>query len=163
LPKFFFKANDDVLSHCTCVDPPAMSTGQLDCPWCGCGWLIPCAECGRSFTFAVVRETDTPLIEFARREAERRGIGDHVTEEDMQEWAQGMAETLDVFDEGDIVVYLDGGYWTVDSTQIEFEGYFASHKFDVLPHAVALTNPPHLRRVLGDSKYWFDRELPDRR
>jgi hypothetical protein len=30
--KFFFKANDDVLSHCRCEGAPAMSSGQLDCP-----------------------------------------------------------------------------------------------------------------------------------
>lgn len=55
--KFFFKADDDVLSHCTCTDAPAQSSSQLDCPWCGCGWLISCATCGKAFTFAEVRET----------------------------------------------------------------------------------------------------------
>ncbi len=66
MPKFLFKANDDVLSYCSCVGEPAMSTGQLDCPWCGCGWLISCAKCGKAFTYAVVRETDIPIVELGR-------------------------------------------------------------------------------------------------
>lgn len=123
--------------------------------------MIACAECGSAFTFAVVKETDTPLIEFGRREVERRGLK-NVTDEEIQEWADGMADTLDVFDVGDVMVYLDGAYWAVDSTGIEFDGYFASHKFDMLPHAVALKDPPHLNRVLGEPKYWFERELQDR-
>ncbi|WP_171003858.1 hypothetical protein [Sphingopyxis sp. L1A2A] len=29
-------------------------------------------------------------------------------------------------------------------------------------HAEALDDPPRLRQILGDKKYWFDRERPDR-
>lgn len=159
--KFFFKANDDVLSFCTCVDAPAASTSQLDCPWCGCGWMIPCSQCGKSFIFAEVRETDIPLIELGRREVAMRGLTT-VSEQEIEEWAEGMAETLDYFEVGDIVVYLDGAYWTVDSTDVEFDGYYASHKLARLPHAEALADPPLLDRVLGDKQYWFDRERPDR-
>lgn len=97
--KFFFKANDDVLSHCGCDGAPAMSTGQLDCPWCGCGWLIGCAQCGKSFTFAEVRETDIPLIELGRREAITRGLTT-ITEEEIADWAEGMADALDQFEVG---------------------------------------------------------------
>ena len=85
MPKFLFKANDDVLSHCGCSGEPAMSTGQLDCPWCGCGWLIACSNCAKSFTYAVVRETHVPLVELGRREVRRRGIKS-VTEEEIEDW-----------------------------------------------------------------------------
>jgi hypothetical protein len=159
--KFFFKANDDVLSHCTCTDAPAMSEQQFDCPWCGCGWMIPCSRCGKSFTFAEVRETDIPLLELGRREAEARGLKD-VSDEDVAGWAESMAEILSHFEVGDTVVYLDGWYWKIDDTDIAFDGYFAAHDFERLPHAEALSDPDHLRRVLGDANYWFDRELPDR-
>jgi hypothetical protein len=159
--KFFFKANDDVLSHCPCEGAPAMSTGQLDCPWCGCGWLIACSLCGKSFTFAEVRETDIPLVELGRREAAARGLTG-ISDDEVAAWAGGMADTLDLFEVGDIVVYLDGEYWTVDSTDIAFDGYFARHQLDRLPHVEALSDPAHLNRVLGNPKYWFDRELPDR-
>jgi hypothetical protein len=161
LPKFLFKASDAVVSHCRCADAPAMSTSQLDCPWCGCGWLIPCSRCGKSFTFAEVRETDIPLLELGRREVARRGLT-AVSEAEIEEWAEGMAEMLDCFDVGDTVVYLDGSYWTVDSTEVEFEGYFARHKLAQLPHALALDDPAMLDKVLGDKRYWRQRELPDR-
>lgn len=159
--KFFFKANDDVLSHCTCVDAPAMSEQQFDCPWCGCGWMIPCSRCGKAFTFAEVRETDLSLLELGRREAEARGLKD-ITEEQVADWAEGMAETLDYFEVGDIVVYLDGLYWRIDETDIVFKGFYAAHDLKRLPHAEALDDPAHLDCVLGDKSYWLDRELPDR-
>lgn len=161
MQKFFFKANDNVLSFCRCEGEPAMSSGQLDCPWCGCGWMIACTKCTKSFVFAQVRETEIPLIELGRREVAARGLA-HVTEQEIAEWAEGMAETLDAFEVGDIVVYLDGSYWTVDSTDIAFDGYYASHTLDRLPHADAMADPALLNRVLGNKKYWLERELPDR-
>ena len=159
--KFFFKANDDVLSHCRCEDASAMSSGQLDCPWCGCGWMIACSQCTKSFTFAEVRETETPLIELGRREVEARGLKG-ISDEQIADWAEGLAETLAYFEVGDIVVYLDGSYWTVDSTDIAFDGLYASHDLARLPHAEALRDPAHLRRLLGNPRYWLDRERPDR-
>jgi hypothetical protein len=161
MPKFLFKANDQVLSLCNCVGEPAMSTRQLDCPWCGCGWLIDCSKCQMPFTFAEVRETDIPIAELGRQEAKARGLST-VTEEEIAEWAAGMTEALDHFDIGDIVVYLDGSYWTVDSTNIEFTGYFAEHQLERLPHAEALADTPRLRAILGDEYYWRERERANR-
>jgi hypothetical protein len=162
LAKFLFKANDSVLSFCRCIGEPAMSTGQLDCPWCGCGWLIACSKCLRPFTFAEVRETDVPIAELGWREAKARGLSSNVTEEKIAEWAEGMIEALDPFDIGDIVIYLDGSYWTVDSTNIEFTGYFAKHQLERLPHAEALADESRLRAILGDKNYWLEREDADR-
>ncbi|TMJ11307.1 MAG: hypothetical protein E6G94_16315 [Alphaproteobacteria bacterium] len=161
--KFFFKANDDVLSHCTCAaaEAPATSSSQLDCPWCGCGWLISCGTCGKAFTSAEVRETDVPLVEFGRREVAMRGL-EHVSEAEIADWAEGMAEMLDNFEVGDTIAYLDGSYWQVDETGIHFDGYYASHRLDRLPHAEALQGPELLDRLLGDPKYWFERERADR-
>ncbi len=159
--KYFFKANNDVLSFCACEDEPAMSSGQLDCPWCGCGWMIGCTKCSKSFIFAEVRETELSLIEIARRDAGRRGLTT-VTEAKFVEWAKGMRETLENFAVGDVVVYLDGCYFSVDCTDIAFDGYYARHDLPRLPHVDALADPPLLDRILGDKQYWFDRELPDR-
>lgn len=158
--KFIFKTNDDILSFCTCEGAPAMSSGQLDCPWCGCGWMISCSRCTKSFVFAEIRETQIPLVELGWREAAARGLT--VTEQEVAEWVEGMAEALAPFEVGDVIVYLDGEYWRLDATDIAFDGWFASHRLARLPHAEALADPPLLRRVLGDSNYWFDRELPDR-
>jgi hypothetical protein len=159
--KYFFKANDAVLSFCKCVDAPAQSEGQLDCPWCGCGWLICCLECGLAFTFAEVRATDIPLIEFGRREIAARRL-EHISEQDLADWVDWMAEVLDRFEVGDIVVYLDGHYWKYDSTDIVFGGFYAAHSLKRLPHAEALDDPGHLNRVLGDKGYWLQRERSDR-
>lgn len=161
MAKFLFKANDDVLSHCNCQGEPAMSPGQLDCPWCGCGWLICCSKCLKAFTYAVVQETKIPLVELGRREAQARGLRD-LTEQDIQDWAKGMGDDLDRFEIGQIVVYLDGEYLSIDAKNISFEGYFAKHSFSTLPHAAALTRPAALRECLGEASYWIDRELPDR-
>ena len=161
MTRFLFKASDAILSHCTCENEPAMSTCQLDCPWCGCGWLISCSKCGKAFTLGEIRETDLNLEELGRREAESRELSG-ITEDDVKQWALGMAEAFEPFDVGDVVVYLDGAYWTIDSEEVEFDGYFASHKFDRLPHAEALENPAVLDKILGNPDYWFERELPDR-
>ena len=159
--KFLFKANDDVLSFCSCENQPAMSSAQLDCPWCGCGWMIACSKCSKSFVFAEVRETDIPLVELGRREVAARGL-QSVTEQDINEWAEGMTETLRPFKVGDIVVYLDGWYWGIDSTDLAFDGDYASHRLSRLPHAEALDDPARLRALLGEKRYWLDRERSDR-
>ncbi len=161
MPKFLFKANDDVISHCRCLGEPAMSTGQLDCPWCGCGWLISCSKCARSFTYAVVRETDIPIVELGRREVRRRGL-ESVPEQEIEEWADAMARAFERFEIGQIVVYLDGHYWPLDAKNVAFEGYFARHDLKVLPHAAALERPEALSDLLSDKSYWLERELPDR-
>lgn len=160
MQKFLFKANDDVLSHCRCVGEPAMSTGQMDCPWCGCGWLISCSNCGRAFTYAVVRETHIPIVELGRREVVRRGL-DSVTDQEVQEWADAMAAEFERFDSGQIVVYLDGHYWPLDARDVAFNGYFARHDLKVLPHAEALERPGALSDLLSDKAYWFERQLSD--
>src|SRR3546814_15134276 len=138
-----------------------MSSGQLDCPWCGCGWLIPCLTCRKSFTFAEVREMDIPLIEVGRREVVARGLT-NVSEEEIAEWAEGMAEALDEFEVGDVVVYLDGHYWKRDAVNIVFGGYYVTLSLKRLPHAEALSDPALLDRVLGDKAYWLTGERPAR-
>ena len=80
------------------------------------------------------------MEELGRREVKAMGLTT-VTDQEISEWAEAMEETLSHFDIGDIVVYLDGSYWTVDSKDIAFDGYFASHKLDRLPHAEALSEP----------------------
>lgn len=138
-----------------------MSTGQMDCPWCGCGWLISCSKCAKAFTLAEVRETDLSFEELGRREVDRRGLLD-ISEDEIKDWAAGMADVLEPFAVGDIVVYLDGSYFNIYAEKINFDGYFASHDFDRLPHAKALENPTILLEILGGVDYWTDRELPDR-
>src|SRR3546814_5060445 len=73
-----------------------------------------------------------------------------------------MAEALDEFEVGDVVVYLDGHYWKRDAVNIVFGGYYVTLSLKRLPHAEALSDPALLDRVLGDKDYWLKRERPDR-
>lgn len=161
MTKFLFKANNEILSHCNCENEPAISEGQMDCPWCGCGWLISCSRCGKAFTLAEIRETNISMEELGRREAAARGLS-NISEDNIRDWAGGMTEALAPFAVGDIVIYLDGCYWNIEAENIKFDGYFASHDFDQLPHAKARNDPEALRGILGNVEYWTDRELPDR-
>jgi predicted RNA-binding Zn-ribbon protein involved in translation (DUF1610 family) len=158
--KYLFKANDNVISHCHCDDAPAMSTGQLDCPWCGCGWLISCSKCRKAYTYGVIALTDRSLIDLGREEVKSRGLT-NVSEQEIAEWAEGMSEAFEPFSIGETIVYLDGSYFSLDATDIEFDGYFAHHEFKVLPHKVAMSDTAQLDAILGDPTYWRKRELPD--
>jgi hypothetical protein len=134
----------------------------MDCPWCGCGWLISCSKCAKAFTYAVVKETDVPLAELCRREALRVGLPS-ITDQECQQWAIGMAEALEPFQLGDFVVYLDGEYLPLGARNVQFEGLYATHDLVEVPHATALREPSALRAMLGDRKYWLERERVDRR
>jgi len=47
---YLVKASNDLISHCKCEYAPIGAPGQMDCPWCGCGWLFLCPKCRRAFT-----------------------------------------------------------------------------------------------------------------
>lgn len=160
MAKHLVKANDDVLSHCKCAASLAAGPGQLDCPWCGCGWLISCMDCRKAFTFARVTEVDMTYRDLAARDLAARGFD--ADEEDVAEWAKWLEEALAPLPIGAIVVYLDGHYLPVDARDIDIEGDFAAHQFAQLPHALALDDPSQLRATLGNTGYWLERELPDR-
>ena len=159
--KWFAKANDDVLSHCRCSDTLAATTGQTDCPWCGCGWLISCRECHKAFVFAKIVEVDATYDQLLAEDAQRRGLKS-VTQDDIRDVAASMERALAPFPIGATIVYLDGEYFLVDATNIEFEGLYARHKLERLPHAIALEQPEHLRAFLSDTKYWLAHERPNR-
>lgn len=159
--KWIAKANDDVLSHCRCTGVLSATTGQFDCPWCGCGWLISCIECGRAFVYARVIETDRAYTDIAAEDARNRGLK-NVTAEDVEAVAETMQAQMEAFSVGATLVYLDGKYFPIDTCAIDFEGFFAFHKLDRLPHAVALEDASYLSSFLGDRRYWLDRERPNR-
>jgi hypothetical protein len=158
--KLLAKAGNEVLSHCRCVAPMASVPGQLDCPWCGCGWLISCTECRKAFTFARVVEVDTDYETFVRQDR-GRGEFEH-SDDEIRRQAEMLEWMLEPFSPGQKIVYLDGAYFALDEAVEDFEGVYASHNFSELPHALALKNSAHLNALLGDKDYWFDRERPDR-
>jgi len=159
--KLLAKADDKVLSHCQCEASLASLPGQLDCPWCGCGWLICCTDCRKAFTYARVVEVDTEYETFVRGDRQRGGYADYA-DEDIQREAEALEGMLADFAPGQTVVYLDGAYFALDEAIEQFEGLYANHSFPRMPHAAALEAPDQLMAVLGDKTYWFDRELSDR-
>jgi hypothetical protein len=159
--KWFAKANDSVISHCRCISALAATNGQLDCPWCGCGWMISCIVCRKGFIFARIVEIESTYEEVLATDTRNRGLK-NVTAAAIADCASWMRDTLAPFPVGETIVYLDGGYFEVDARNIEFEGIYARHTLDRLPHTISLEKPDYLRHVLGDPNYWYERERPNR-
>ena len=158
--KLLAKANDDVLSHCQCSTPLASLPGQLDCPWCGCGWLIGCTQCRRAFTYSRVVEVETDYEIFVQGDR-RRGKYDDFDPSELKDCALWLEETLADIPVGRTVVYLDGMYFDVDAEPGLFKGLYALHELQHLPHFEALTRPSLLRATLGERSYWLERRLRD--
>jgi hypothetical protein len=158
--KLLAKANDDVLSHCKCSTPLASIPMQLDCPWCGCGWLICCTQCRRAFTYARVVEVDTDYQTFIEGDRRRGKLSDFDPEE-LRDCALWLEDALADIPVGQTVAYLDGMYFELHSELGLFEGLYATHELEHLPHFIALTEPQHLRATLGEPSYWLQRASAD--
>ena len=140
--------------------PLASLPSQMDCPWCGRGWLICCTQCRRAFTYARVVDVETDYETFIRDDR-RRGKWGGLGPSELKDCASWLEDALADIPAGRTVVYLDGMYFDVDSEPGVFEGVYALHEFQHLPHFVALTNPAHLDATLGQPLYWLERALPD--
>src|SRR6266496_4072320 len=89
------KANDQLICYCKCDKAEALISdpGQLDCPWCGCGWLFTCIKCRKAFTFAEAVEVDLSLEELA--EMDIVGFGGQSPEPgEVDEWVRAMQHLL---------------------------------------------------------------------
>ena len=158
--KYLEKANNDTLSFCQCQTALASTPSQLDCPWCGCGYLISCTYCRKAFTYARVVEIDMTYDDLVAADRRRGGYGIDV--EVVQDQADWLASVMQAFEIGDTVVYFDGYYLKLDAADLELEGLFANHSLDRLPHDRARTDPAILNDTLGNVEYWLKRERPDR-
>lgn len=126
---------------------------------CGCGYLIGCIKCRKTFTFARVVDVDRSYADIVREDFTARGAA--FDDEDVENGAEWMAAALADTAVGDIVVYLDGAFLRLDTTNFAYDGWFAQHDFDQLPHAQALKQPTALQDTLGDKEYWLERELTE--
>src|SRR5205809_7865690 len=90
---YLAKDNAELVCHCKC--PQALMTfpPQMDCPWCGCGWLFTCIECRKAFTFARGVLVDLTWEELARRDLFNKWQTDPSVE-DIQSWIGAMRELL---------------------------------------------------------------------
>lgn len=155
------KDSDKGINWCKCDVSVAGRFPQASCPWCGCGWLLSCANCRKCFTFGRFEWFDEPPAKLAARLLVRPG-GSPVTEEDVSEMVEFMEEASAGFEAGDRVVVLDYQLFRVDHEgPVEFYGAFAHHTLDELPHVRELREPGALVAILGDVDYWEQRELPD--
>ncbi len=146
---------------CLCECPRALvgMPGQMDCPWCGCGWLFNCAACGRSFTYAKPVWISMPLGQIVEQDMLARGWKHDPSA--FAAAAEGMAEMLSKVEGNGEYVYLDGLFLPLQTRNTEVQGTSANHKITVLPHLLERRMPGTLESVLGDGKYWWDNKRQD--
>lgn len=152
------KANDKGICFCKCERALVAVPDQMDCPWCGCGYLFACARCGLAFTYAKPVVLHTPLSEIVAQDLIGRGFED---EDGLFEGAAAdMAMMLENVEEGKEYVYFDGYAVALDEEDVTIEGLHGSHHFDRLPHAEELDTPGAFE-VLTSPDYWDERRHPE--
>jgi hypothetical protein len=154
------KANDDVVSHCSCGDGRVTFPPQMDCPWCGCGWLFTCITCRKAFTFAEAVEIETTWEEIAQEDI-RNKWNDEPSAEDVAAWIAAMKEMLADVRPGGRYVILDGAVLPVDAAVVAFDGWHAHHDLESLPHVDALADKSVIEERLGNREYWTVNALPN--
>ena len=155
---YLIKDNDDLISHCDCEMAYITFPPQMDCPWCGCGWLFSCIECRKAFTFARGVEVDEPWEELGRRDCTNRS-GEPPDEDEVQEWVGAMQELLAEVEVGRRYVCLDGLIIPADAAGVEFEGWHARHNLEFLPQVAALDDPSIIDSLLANPDYWQSNAL----
>ena len=160
--KALIKANDDLISFCKCDESGFATTGQADCPWCGCGWLFSCTKCRKAFTFAKVIETDLSPYNVAVLDisgfSKDEVPPDDESVQDMADWVRNSVVDIPL---DTVCVIVDGKVIPVDKKNFEFNGWFAHHQFDILPQVEAQGSRAKIISVLGNTDYWLSRELPE--
>ena len=155
------KVSNELISHCTCDDAPITFPPQMDCPWCGCGWLFCCAKCRKAFTFAIAVEVNESWEETALRDLNGRGESfEKPTGDDIAAWVEAMQEMCKDLEPGEEYVYLDGWFIPRDTDEILIEGMHSYHELDCVPQVEALRDKSILEEVLSNEGYWTENEVP---
>jgi len=155
------KANDKLVCHCTCDEAYITFPPQMDCPWCGCGWLFCCAKCRKAFAFARAVEVNESWEETALRDLKNRGAEfEEPTEEDIAAWVEAMQVMCQDLEAGEEYVYLDGWFIPTNTEEIVIEGLHSYHELDGVPQVMALTEPEILTELLGNQEYWTENQVP---
>jgi hypothetical protein len=156
------KANDKLVCHCTCETAPITFPPQMDCPWCGCGWLFCCANCRKAFTFAVAVELNESWEETALRDLKNRGPEfEEPTEDDVAAWVEAMQVMCQDLVAGEEYVYLDGWFIPTNTEEIVIEGLHSYHEIDGVPQVMALQEGEILTELLGNQEYWDENQVED--
>ena len=147
------KDGNQVVSHCACESELIASPRQMDCPWCGCGWLFSCIECRKAFTFARAVEVEHSWEELAVRDLRGR-CGQEPAAKEVAEWVRLMQGMLADVELGRRYVYFDGAFVPADLRGVTLDGWFAFHDLDLLPHVEATLESKWIDDVLGSAEYW---------
>lgn len=154
------KANDDVVSFCKCDPEDALVAhpGQMDCPWCGCGFLFSCWKCRKSFAFAEAFETELSLGEIVERDFDAF-MGDAKNDAAVRAFrldmrARDIRLMLRGVGLGARYVYLDWIAHRVGEFPTVFTGIYGRHNTDAVPHLRPGANAGTLQSDL-DRDYWL--------
>jgi len=147
------KANDDLVSHCRCAEALITFPPQMDCPWCGCGWLFTCITCRKAFTFAKGVFVPEAWEQTAARDI-RNQTGNEPEPDDVTAWVGAMKELLSDVRVGEQYVCLDGMIIPVRAHAVRFEGWHSVHDLASVPQVAALRDPTLIESVLGNREYW---------
>jgi hypothetical protein len=154
------KDNDDLCCHCDCKVAYIAFPSQMDCPWCGCGWLFTCTRCRKAFTFARAVEVDETWEELAHRDLDGKW-GKNPNDEDIVEWIGAMQELHADLELGKQYVYLDGLFISTDAGGLNFQGWHSNHCLDFVPQVKACEDYFVTEEILGNREYWRRTATPE--
>ncbi|MES2933617.1 MAG: hypothetical protein V4805_09040 [Pseudomonadota bacterium] len=155
---YLVKKNDEFISFCSCKESLVGDPGQLDCPWCGCGWLFSCAKCRKAFSFAVAAEINKTWEEVAAEDLYGYNRK-QPTHEEISEWVEVMKTMQSEIELGQTYVYLDGVFIPADEENFSMVGWYAKHEFAYVPQVAALKNSEIEQQVLSNPDYWRKNQI----
>jgi hypothetical protein len=156
---YLIKDNDELCCHCSCDDAYITFPPQMDCPWCGCGWLFTCIQCRKAFTFARAVEVPDTWEQLACRDLAGRWSTEPKSE-DISGWVAAMKALLAHVEMGKQYVCLDGLFIPTDAACVDFEGWHARHRLDFVPQVAALDDYFVSENILNNRLYWTMNALP---
>jgi hypothetical protein len=154
------RANTKLICHCKCAHSLVSTPSQMDCPWCGCGWLFTCIHCRKAYAFARGVVIDIPLADLAEQDL----LGKYKarpTREQIDQWVEWMRLMMKSVQPEREYVYFDGSYFPSDSTTLEFEGIHARHNLPHVPQLAALRDLSVLGSTIGSPSYWQKRAITE--
>lgn len=157
---YLVKASNELVSHCRCDKAPITFPPQMDCPWCGCGWLFTCIECRKAFTFATAVIVPESWEETAGRDM-RNSWRTEPDAKDIAEWVEAMKELLAHVRIGEQYVCLDGMIIPRNAASVRFDGWHSRHDLPFVPQVAALQDESVLSSLLSNEEYWRQSAVGD--
>jgi hypothetical protein len=156
---YLVKDNDNLCCHCACESAYISFPPQMDCPWCGCGWLFTCTSCRKAFTFARAVEVNESWEELAHRDLDGK-YGQNPSADDIRGWIAAMQELHAEVELGQQYVCLDGLFIPANANGVEFQGWHSEHRLDFVPQVKACEDYFVKEEILANRDYWLSTALP---